>query len=107
MQNDECLVPPLFTSHLLLLKTMTMLSSKDGVKSRKVQRCALCGELINIGDLKDVRIGVDCGNMWTMHMHPECHAYEQTGAVDLDWYEDIMEPAFPRVVAMTHALARL
>ncbi len=71
------------------------LSSKSGVRTRKPCRCALCGELINVGELKDVRSGVNCGDMWTMHMHPECHAYEgRPGVVDEEWYEDMSDPAF-------------
>lgn len=73
------------------------LSSKNGVKSRKKKRCDLCGEIINVGDLKDTRTGVDGGDMWTMHMHPECHAYEQIpGIVDEYWYDDIYDKAFER-----------
>ncbi len=75
----------------------TCLSSKEGAKARKPHRCSLCGERINAGELQDTRTGVCDGRMWTMHMHPECHAYEQKpGAVDPDWYEDVSEPAFDR-----------
>lgn len=79
----------------------TYLSSKDGVKARKPHRCCLCGERINVGDTQDTRTGVGDGVMWTMHMHPECHAYEkETGTVDPDWYEDVSEPAFERAEAL-------
>lgn len=75
----------------------TVLSSKDKVKARKPHRCCLCGELINAGDWQATRSGVRDGDMWTMHMHPECYAYEQKpGTVDSDWYEDVSEPAFAR-----------
>ncbi len=75
----------------------TFLSSKEGVRAKKAKRCCLCGERINVGDMKDVRIGAGDGRIWTMHMHPECHAYELIpGTVDLDWYEDIIDPAFDR-----------
>jgi len=82
----------------------TVLSERNGVKSRRVKRCCLCGEHIHIGEIKDVRTGVDSGDMWTMHMHPECHAFEQKGWVkDWDWYEDVSEPAFDRSEAIAFA----
>jgi len=81
----------------LYLGMSTMLSQKNGAKSRKAKRCRLCGESIAIGDLKDVRTGVGSDGFWAMHMHPECHAREQEpGAVDRDWYDDTSEPAFLR-----------
>ncbi len=53
--------------------------------------------MIEVGQLKDVRSGVDCGDFWTMHMHPECHAYERKpGVVDFEWYEGGWEAAFDR-----------
>lgn len=80
------------------------LSSKDGVKAHKLHRCCLCGERINAGDTQDVRSGVDCWDMWTMHMHPECHAFEGSpGVVDPDWYEDVSDPAFDRADAIAFA----
>lgn len=83
---------------------MSVLSSKDGVKARKNKRCTLCGELISVGELKDVRSGVDFGDFWTMHMHPECHKYEEKrpSPVEWEWYEDSGgEPAFDRKDAIT------
>lgn len=78
-----------------------MLSEARGVRSRKPRRCCLCGEGIGIGEAHDTRTGVDYGDMWTMRMHPECHAYEgKRGAVDPDWYEDVSEPAFNRADAI-------
>ncbi len=78
----------------------TLLSSKNGVKARKPHRCCLCGERIEVGDTKDTRTGISDGQVWTMQMHPECHAYEQrTGVVDPDWYEDVSDPAFSRAGA--------
>lgn len=79
-----------------------VLYRKDGVKARKRIRCDLCGELIEVGDTKDVRSGVEPGEgFWKMNMHPECHAYEQMpGSVDIEWYEDIMDPAFDRQKAI-------
>lgn len=73
------------------------LSSTDGVKARKPHRCDLCGERINAGELYDKRSGVDSGDFWTMRVHPECHAYENSpGAVDPYWYDCVYEPAFDR-----------
>ncbi len=78
----------------------SFLSSKNGTKARKPHRCALCGERIEKGDTQDTRTGVGDGDVWTMHMHPECHSYEQKpGTVDPDWYENVSEPAFNRVQA--------
>jgi hypothetical protein len=79
-----------------------LLDWKDGVKARKRTRCDLCGELIEAGDMKDVRSGVVPGEgFWKMNMHPECHAYEKMpGSVDIEWYEDIMDPAFDRKKAI-------
>ena len=79
----------------------TFLSSRNGTKARKPHRCCLCGERINIGDVKDTRSGVSDGQVWTMQMHPECHAYEQrSGIVDPDWYEDVSDSAFSRAKAI-------
>lgn len=78
----------------------TVLSTRDGTKARKPHRCCLCGDRINVGDIQDTRTGVDCGDIWTMHMHPECHAYESNDTVDPDWYEDVSEPAFERSYAI-------
>ena len=81
-----------------------VLSSKEGVRARKNHRCVLCTERIAAGDLYDVRKGAADDGMWTMHMHPECHKYEQKpGTVDPDWYEDGYEPAFPRAEAIAFA----
>ncbi len=80
----------------------TLLSSKNGIKARKPHDCCLCGERINAGDTQDTRTGVNEDGPWTMHMHPECQAYEQhPGTVDEDWYRDISEPAFTRADALT------
>ena len=80
----------------------TFLNARNGTKARKPHRCCLCGERINVGDTQDRRTGISDGSVWTMHMHPECHAYEQTlGVVDPDWYEDVGEPAFSRSEAVT------
>lgn len=79
----------------------TLLSFKDGITARKPHRCCLCGDQINKGAIQDVRTGTCDGSVWTMHMHPECHAYEQKpGIVDPDWYEEISEPAFDRTQAL-------
>lgn len=82
----------------------TVLSERNRVRARKVKQCCLCGERIEIGALKDVRKGVDSGDMWVMDMHPECHQYESVpGAVDPDWYENISDSAFDRSEAIAHA----
>ena len=80
------------------------LSSKNRIKARKPHSCALCGEQIEVGQLYDRRSGVSNGDMWTMHMHVECHAYEVGPAnpVDPDWYEDVSDPAFRRADALAH-----
>jgi hypothetical protein len=81
-----------------------ILSSKNGVTARKRKQCCFCEEMIEIGDLKDVRNGVTCGDFWAMHMHPECHIYEgKKGTVDPDWYEDSWGPAFARADAIEYA----
>lgn len=78
----------------------TCLSSKNGIKAKKAKRCCLCGERIEVGQMKDIRTGVNSEGFWTMHMHPECHIYEMMpNTVDPDWYEDSMEPAFTRKTA--------
>ena len=78
----------------------TTLSSKNGILARKSHYCCLCGETINKGDRQDTRTGVNIDGVRTMHMHPECHAFERVvGSVDREWYEDISEPAFKRPVA--------
>jgi len=80
----------------------TFLNARNGTKARKPYRCCLCGERINVGDTQDRRTGISYGSVWTMYMHPECHAYEQTpGVVDPDWYEEIGDPAFSRFEAVT------
>lgn len=89
-----------------------VLSSKEGVRARKDHQCAFCFEIIFAGDLHDTRNGVEPGEgFWTMRMHPECHQYEQHGTregwdgrkekvVDMDWYEDASDEAFPRCEAI-------
>ena len=87
----------------------TCISWKDGVKARKSYLCCLCAEGIAVGGLHDTRTGVATGDgFWTMRMHPECHAYEQSPKIrahlhDWDWYEDISEAAFDRSKAIAHA----
>jgi len=84
----------------------TILSTRDGVKSRKPRRCTLCGERIEIGEAHNTRTGVDCGDIWTMRMHPVCEAYEQSPEMraNLDeWYEDVSDAAFTRAEALAHA----
>ena len=84
-----------------------VLYEKNGQIARKAHRCLLCGESINIGERKDFRKGVTDGAMWSMHLHPECHAYELTDAFDPDWYEfGDCEPAFNRADAIAAMGAR-
>jgi hypothetical protein len=79
----------------------TTLSCKDSVKARKNHCCVLCGERINAGEIHATRTGVNPDGLWTMHMHPECVAYEaMPGNVDPDWYEDVSDPAFYRADAI-------
>ena len=73
-----------------------VLSSKDGIVSRKKRQCIFCFEMINVGEKYDVRKGVEPGDgFWTMPMHPECHAYEDE-VLSADDYEDMSEPSFTR-----------
>jgi hypothetical protein len=82
------------------------LSFKDGVVARKSHRCAFCFEPINPGDIYDKRAGVSEGNgHWTMHMHPECHAYENT-ALGPDDYEGMSDPSFTREEARQFVAAK-
>lgn len=82
----------------------TCTSSTNGVKSRQPRHCCLCGGRIAVGESHDTRTGVVPGDgFWTMRMHPECHRYEQVpGIVDLDWYQDVSDPAFERADAHRH-----
>lgn len=79
---------------------MSTLSQKNGIRASRDYRCALCGELIEAGSRYDKRAGVNYGDFWVMKMHPECHTYECSGAVDADWYEDVFDPAFTRADAL-------
>ena len=82
----------------------TVLSFKDGIKARKLHRCAFCCERIEIGDIQDIRVGVQEGEgIWKMHMHPECHAFEDYADLTDDDYEDMSEPLWKRQVAKDHA----
>lgn len=79
------------------------LSEKNGVRARKKKQCALCHEPILPGELKDIRSGVNGSDFWTMHMHPECHAFESVpGAVCSDWYDEPDYPAFERANAIAY-----
>jgi hypothetical protein len=75
------------------------LSQKNGVKAKKKHHCVWCWEPINIGELYDYRCGVECGDVWTMRMHPECHKKENETPYRKreDWYEDFNDsPVFDR-----------
>jgi hypothetical protein len=41
--------------------------------SRKAKRCWWCGEAINIGERKVSFRGLEDGEFYTLHYHPECH----------------------------------
>ena len=83
---------------------MSFLSQNTVARSRKRKFCALCGEKIAVGESKVVRNGTDGGDFWTMHMHPECEAYESSKTVDADWYDDNCgEPAFERSDAIANS----
>jgi hypothetical protein len=81
----------------------TCLRETANVRSRKPRSCALCHEDVPAGEPHYVRVGVSCGDLWTMRIHVECHAYEH-GHVDEEWYEcGPGEPAFPRAEALAYA----
>lgn len=82
-----------------------VLSSQNSIRARKQHRCSLCGELIPADTLYDKRSGVDMDGFWNMHMHPECHAFEEK-SVDPDWYEDPSFPAFDRADAVAFQLTK-
>lgn len=75
---------------------MSTLRQWNVARSRKRKWCSLCHEMIEAGDAKVCRSGTNGGDFWTMHMHPECEAYESRETVDADWYEDGFDPAFSR-----------
>jgi hypothetical protein len=79
---------------------MSFLSQNTSARTRVRKWCALCGEVINVGESKVVRNGTDGGDFWTMHMHIECEAYESQETVDDEWYYDCSEPAFERADAV-------
>jgi hypothetical protein len=79
---------------------------RNVASSKKRKVCPLCGTLIEIGSPKVVRNGVDGSDFWTMHMHPECEAYESRATVDDGWYEDCYEPAFERSEAIEFVKAK-
>lgn len=75
----------------------TILSDQQGVIAHKRHRCCFCGESIFFGDKYNRRSGVADGDMFTMHMHPECDAYAQQYLTHED-YEDLSEPVFKRPI---------
>ena len=87
-------------------RNMSFLSQRNVASSKKRKVCPLCGTLIEIGSPKVVRNGVDGSDFWTMHMHPECEAYESRATVDDGWYEDCYEPAFERSEAIEFVKAK-
>jgi hypothetical protein len=81
---------------------MSFVREKNGVRAKKRHRCVMCGDIINPGDLYDARAGANYGDdcVWTMHMHPECHAYEDAHPLDPDCYEDMSDPSFTHAEAL-------
>lgn len=75
----------------------TILSDQQGVMARKKHRCCFCGEPIFAGEKYNRRSGVADGDMWTMHMHPECDAYA-TKHLSHEDYEDLSDKAFDRPI---------
>jgi hypothetical protein len=82
----------------------TVLSCKDGVIAKKRHHCCFCFESINPGEKYDKRSGVNDGDIWTMHMHPECHTFEPE-VMHADDYEDMSDRSFTRAeaIAWNHA----
>lgn len=88
-------------------RNMSFLSQRNVASSKKRKVCPLCGTLIEIGSPKVVRNGTDGGDFLSMHMHPECEAYEHApGAVDPCWYDDFYERAFERSEAIEFVKAK-
>lgn len=73
----------------------TILSDQQGIMARKKHQCCFCFEPIFVGEKYNRRSGVSDGDMWTMHMHPECNAYA-TKHLSHDDYEDLSERSFDR-----------
>ncbi len=73
------------------------------VRSRKARRCSLCDEQIPAEQPHYVRVGVSDGDLSTMRMHIECHAYEY--CFDREWYEcgGHGEPALSLAEALAYA----
>ena len=77
----------------------SVLSSKNGIRSRKKRLCHLCEKCINIGDLYDQRRGINLdGDFYVMNMHPECQAKELDMSYEEReyWYECPDGPLFDR-----------
>ena len=84
----------------------TCLRETENVHSKKHRRCSLGEERIDAGQPHFVRIGVSCGDLWEMRIHPECHALERDHPPSADWYEDPDCSAFSRADAIDAARAK-
>lgn len=79
------------------------LRETENVRSRKRRRCTLCEEWIGAGEPHFVRVGIGCGDLWEMRIHPECRDFEQEYPPSDDWYESSDGPAFSRAAARKEA----
>jgi hypothetical protein len=52
--------------------------------SRKAKRCSWCGETIQIGQPKVSFRGLEDGEFYTLHQHPECHDAQRRWPFDQD-----------------------
>ncbi len=68
--------------------------NSESRKARKHHRCYFCGEAICIGDRYDYRCGTTSGELWAMHMHPECN--EATHEWKEEDYETFSEGTMKR-----------
>jgi hypothetical protein len=78
---------------------MSFSTIRKVAKVRKARQCLLCGEGIEVGQPAVRRFGVEGGDLWSNHVHPECAAHEATIPWEKrdDWYEYYDgEPMFKR-----------
>lgn len=62
----------------------TYLSHTRVRAARKVHRCYVCGERIEVGMPYYRYTGADYGSIYCMHFHAECWAYTRNWD-DMDW----------------------
>lgn len=84
----------------------TCLRETADVRSMRRRRCSLCEEWIEAGDPHFVRVGLDCGDLWEMRIHRECHVFEREYPLSDDWYRFPDGPAFSRTAAIDAARAK-